>query len=165
MTRRIETGKEMLIYGTAGFFDLSQAILALFTGGVAGLFQTLFGIIGYGTIWLMCATSGVSFFPAKKLEGALNKVKDISSKASKNSLLVFLILMGLELLPEIGSVVPSMTINAIMTVKASQAEDDAKDEGGSGSNPNIIRTKNDSSGGNVTPKQPGTIRGAKNKVS
>lgn len=163
MVRRIETGKAMLIYGTAGFIDLTQAVLALFTGGIAGFFQTVFGIVGYAIIWLMFATSGVSFFPTKKVSGALNKVTDATGKASKNSLFVFLILMGLELLPELGSFIPSITINAIMTVKSSQEEDEAKNKEVGGTNLNTIRTKRDSSSGGITskntsPKTSGAIR-------
>ena len=172
MVRRIETGKAMLIYGTAGFIDLTQALLAVFTGGIAGFFQTVFGIVGYSIIWLMFATSGVSFFPTKKVSGALNKAKDAAGKASKNSLFVFLILMGLELLPEVGSFIPSITINAIMTVKSSQEEDDAKNkEVEESSNPNVIRTRNNSSqqpNGPVNQgqqKEGGVVRSSKNKVS
>ena len=89
MNYRIGTGKAMLIYGTAGFFDLLQIILLLFTGGIAGLFQTFFGFLGYGIIWLIFAINGVSFFPVKKAAGALEKAKDTADKASKNSLFIF----------------------------------------------------------------------------
>lgn len=164
MNYRIGTGKGMLIYGTAGFFDLLQAVLLLFTGGIAGVIQTIFGLVGYGILMFMFATSSVSFFPAKKITGAVNKVSDASNKASQNSLWVFIALMIIELIPWLGSISPSLTINSHMTIKASQAEDDAKDSENE-SNPNVIRQKNNSSGGANLPKPPGTLREARNRVS
>jgi hypothetical protein len=141
MNYRIGTGKAMLIYGTAGFFDLLQMLLLLITGGISGLFQTIFGLIGYCIIWFMFATSGVGFFPVKKAAGAIEKARGAADKASKNSLLVFIVLMVLELIPEIGSFVPSITINSIMTVLSSREEDKAKEEGDA-QKENIIRQKN-----------------------
>jgi hypothetical protein len=140
MNYRIGTGKAMLIYGVAGFFDLIQMILVLITAGVSGLLQTFFGLIGYGIIWIMFATSGVGFFPIKKAVGTLEKVKGVSGKASKNSLFVFITLMVLEFIPEIGSFTPSIIINSIMTVHSSREEDKAKNKQGV-QNRNIIRQK------------------------
>lgn len=140
MNYRIGTGKAMLIYGTAGFFDLIQIILFLITASISGLFQTILGAVGYGVIWLMFATSGVGFFPVKKVSGALEKAKSAADKASKNSLFIFITLMILELIPEIGSVVPSITINSIMTVISSRQEDRTKEEENT-ENENVIRQK------------------------
>lgn len=142
MNYRISTGKAMLIYGVAGFFDLVQMILVLITGGVSGLFQNFFGLVGYGIIWIMFATSGVGFFPVKKAVGAFEKAKSAAGKASKNSLFVFITLMVLEFIPEIGSFTPSIIINSIMTVISSREEDRAKKEEGA-QNENIIRQKNE----------------------
>jgi len=176
MVRRIETGKAMWIYGVAGFFDLAQVVLLFFSGGIAGFFQTLFGLIGYGILMGMFASSGVSFFPAKKIAGALDKVssavdkaKSASNKASQNSLWIFIALMIAELVPWLGSILPSLTINSFMTIKASHEEDDAK-ETENGSSSNVIRPKNNqpSSGvvaKNTPPKPPGVTRSARIKVS
>jgi hypothetical protein len=89
----------------------------------------------------MFATSSVGFFPIKKAAGALEKAKDAASKASKNSLFIFVTLMVLELIPAIGSVVPSILINSIMTIISSREEDKSKDQEIK-TNQNVIRQKN-----------------------
>lgn len=119
MSYRIGEGKKMLILGVAGVVDLIEIVL-LFTG-VGTAFEIISGILQYGVIWIMFATSGVVFFGTNK------RIKRQISTGI------------LESIPGIG-VLPIFTWTVWKTIKESREEDE-QSEDSNNINPNILREK------------------------
>jgi ATP/ADP translocase len=172
MTRRIGTGRAMIIYGAAGFFDLIQIIWfiisLIFTLGAGTLIQTIISAIGYGILIILFALFGVLFWPAKKITKAAKSVSAVAEKANEggSSLLIFLALLIVDMIPVLGALCPSMLINSYQCIKDSRMADDSKNENNTNtSNPNTIRAKTGGDQNTNLPKPPGAIRGAKNRVS
>jgi len=141
MNYRIGEGKKWLMLIIAVLID----IIEIFTTAtiVVAVFS---GIIQYGIMWGMFATSNVKFFG-----GAKRLRRQITGGI-------------LESIPVI-EILPIYTWNVWTTIEESRREDEAKEETEGNYNPNTIREKTGSLKNSNIPKPPNTLREARNRIS
>ncbi len=141
MNYRIGEGKKWLMLIIAVIID----VIEVFTSATI-VVAVISGVIQYGIMWGMFATSGVKFFG-----GAKRLRRQITGGILES-------IPGIEMLP-------IYTWNVWTTIEESRREDEAKYESEGNPNPNTIRTKTGDVQNPNLPKPPNTLREARNKVS
>lgn len=141
MNYRIGEGKKWLMLIVALIID----VIEIFSS-VTIVVALISGVIQYGIMWGMFATSNVKFFG-----GAKRIRRQITGGI-------------LESIPFV-EMLPIYTWNVWTTIEESRKEDEAKNETKNNSNPNTIREKTGGVQNSNPPKPPNTIRESKNKVS